>query len=571
MEATTNETASTETPLQKALELRKNLNSRHRALKDDRSTWLTEWRDIADHMRPRGYREFRADANKGDGKHQKIINSTPLEAQRTLASGMMAGITSPSRPWFRLTVQGEPGLAEEPDVRGWLSDVERVLREVLAKSNIYKGLHLVYSDLGPFGVSAMSVEEDAEDEVRAYVFPVGSYCLATSARGNVNTIFREVSLTVAQMKELFGLERCSPSVRAQYDAGQRDKRIDVVHCIAPNETYKKGSLGPRGKQWLSYWWESIGADETGFLREAGFEEFPLVAPRWECVGEDTYGHGPGFAAIGDCRALQLLERRAAQAVDKVVNPPMLAPTSAINAAVNLLPGAVTYVDALGAGQAMRPAVEVNPAAIQIFELKIREHENRIRKAFFADLWLMLSESSGTMTAREVSERREEKLLQLGTVLEALQDELLDPLINRVFSILLRRGRIPEPPQPLQGKELKVEYVSIMAQAQKLLSTTGLERIAAFTGNLAQLDPAVLDKLDRDQLVDEYADSLGVPPAVIRTDDDVAAMRAARAKQQQQQQALATVQQGADTAKTLADTSLESGNALTEMLRGMGQR
>lgn len=554
-----------------AQSLKKELNQRLRALKDDRTTWLSEWRSIAEQMRPRGFREQRSDVNRGDTKHQKIINSTPLEAARTLASGMMSGITSPSRPWFRLTVAGEPGLAEKPGVRFWLSDVERVLREVLAKSNIYKGLHLVYADLGPFGVSLMNIEEDTEDEVRAYVFPVGSYCLAASARGNVDTVFREVSLTIAQLKTLFGLEKCSAAVRAQYEAGVRDKRVDLVHCVWPNGEYEAGRLGAAGKPFLSYWWEATSADSDGFLREAGFEEFPMLAPRWECVGEDTYGHGPGFAALGDCRALQLLERRSAQAVDKVVNPPMTAPTSAKNHPLALLPGEVSFVDALGAGQALRPAVEVNPQAIGIFAAKINEHENRIRKAFFADLWLMLSESSTTMTAREVSERREEKLLQLGTVLEALQDELLDPLINRVFAILLRRGRIPPAPEELAGKEMKIEYVSIMAQAQKLLSTTGLERISAFTGNLAQLKPDVLDKLDTDQLVDEYADSLGVPPSVVRTDEDVAATRQARAKAQEQQAAMAKLEQGATAAKTLSDTSLESGNALTEMLRGVGVR
>lgn len=552
-------------------ELKKQLAERYLALKTDRSTWLETWDSIASHMRPRGFRRSTFETNKGTEKHEDIINSTPLEAARTLASGMMAGVTSPSRPWFRLTVPGNADLSEQPAVKEWLTEVERRLRRAMAKSNIYKGFFLVYSDLGPFGVAAMSVEEDVEDGVRAYVFPVGSYCLATSARGSVDTLFREESMTVKQLAELFGIENCTDKVRQLHKDGKLNERVNVIHCIWPNDKYQQDAVGPEGKRWLSYWWEESSTTEDGWLRRGGYNEFPVMAPRWEVVGQDTYGHGPGWAALGDCRALQLYERRSAQAVDKVVNPPMAASTAAQSGVINLLPGETSFVDALGQGQALRPAVEVDPRAVEVFEMKIQRHEERIKGAFFADLWLMLSNSDTTMTAREVSERREEKLLQLGTVLEALADELLDPVIDRFFAILQRAGEIPPPPEELQGAELKVEYISIMAQAQKLLSTTGLERLAAFVGNLAQLSPEALDKLDMDQLVDEYADSLGVPPATVRTDELVASMRQGRAQQQQMQAQLEQAQAGADVAKKLGDTSLESGNALDEMLRATGVR
>lgn len=559
-----------------SVERKQQLVRRFEALKTERATWLPTWRDIAEQMRPRGFREHRSDVNRGTPKHQKIINFTPLEATRTLASGMMAGITSPSRPWFRLALESEPDegnseLGENSEVKQWLSEVEGRIRETLAKSNIYKGLHLVYADLGPFGTSTLLVEEDGEDDVRAYVFPLGSYVLASSARGDIDTMMRELSLTVAQVVELFGAEACSEGVRRQFTEGLLDERVDVVHAIVPNTNFQSGKMGPEGKRWSSYWWEARSNSNEGFLREAGYNEFPLMAPRWEVTGEDVYGHGPGYAALGDCRALQLLERRAAQAADKVVNPPMTAPSAARNQPLSLLPGEWSFADALGAGQAVRPAVEVNPAAIGIFEAKIREHERRIRKAFFADLWLLLSESQGQMTAREVAERREEKLLQLGTVLEALQDELLDPLIDRVFAILLRRGRIPPPPDALQGKELKVEYISIMAQAQKLLGTTGLERLASFVGNLASVKPDVIDKLDWDQLVDEMAEALGVPPATVRADELVLAVREKRVAAQEQAAQVEQAQGAAQAAKTLSETDTQGDNGLTEMLRAVGAR
>lgn len=547
------------------------LQKRWEALKTERQSWLSDWRDIADHMRPFGFREYSSDANRSSraSKMSNIVNFTPLEAVRTLASGMMTGITSPSRPWFRLTVPGAPELSEDPEVKSWLSAVERVLRDSLARSNIYNGLHLVYADLGPFCTSAMLVEEDAEDGARAYVFPVGSYCLAASSRGNVDTLFRQVTLTVSRLVELFGLKRCSEATRRAHEAGNLDQHVEVIHAIYPNPKHTPGQLGTAGKGWLSDWWEETSPSHEGFLRESGFESFPVLAPRWTRTGTDVYGTGPGFEAVGDCRALQLLERRAAQAVDKVVNPPMSAPVAARGSAISLLPGAKNFVDGLGAGQALRPAVQVDPNAIQLIELKIRQHEERIRKAFFAHLWLLITEQTGQMTATEVGQRREEKLQQLGAVLEALNDELLDPLIDLLFELALKAGRIPTPPEAVQGQRLKPEYISIMAQAQKALATTGLERLAAFTLQLAQATPEALDKVDFDQLLDEYADSLGVPPATVRPDDAVEKRRRQRAQAQQQAQQMAMAQAGADTAKTLADTDVENPSALKTILRGVG--
>jgi Bacteriophage head to tail connecting protein len=541
------------------------LRSRHEALKTERSSWLNDWRDIAEQMRPRGFRETRSEVNKSDrSKQRNIINFTPIEARRTLATGMANGITSPSRPWFRLTLP-DPAVAELPSSKAWLLQVARALLQLLARSNIYKGLNTVYDDIGTFGVTAMHVEPDLEDGARAYNFPVGSFSLAASARGSIDTIFREVSLTVAQLVELFGLERCSRTVQNMHRQGSFDTRIEVVHAIYPNSDYTEGRFGQEGKRFCSDWWEEQAAQESDelFLREAGFERFPVLCPSWTRTGEDVYGTGPGFDALGDCRALQLLERRTLQGAEKLMTPPMSAPVSARNTPVSLLPGDVNFIDSLATGQALRAAVDVNPTGITVAEAKIRQHEERIRRAFYAHLWLLITEQTGQMTATEVGQRREEKLQQLGAV--------LDPLLDLLFDIAAQLGMIPPPPDELQGLELKPEYISIMAAAQKLLATTGLERLAAFVIELAQGNPASLDKLDWDQLIDEYADALGVSPSTVLTDEAVEAIREARQKLQAQAQEMAAAQQGADTAKTLADTKLEQPSALTAMLKGLGQR
>lgn len=553
--------------------LRRELEQRWTSMTAARSSVLADWREISYHMRPDAFRDTAEKRDQHNDDFLDIINSTPLDAAATLASGMMEGITSPARPWFHFTLSDQE-LKEEPEVKWWLSSVERIVRESMEKSNIYRAFHSAYEDLGPFGTAALWLEEDDADDVRAYNFPVGSYCLAASARGDIDTVYREVPMTVAELVAFAGkdgLSKLSQATRTMWEAkSQLDTVVVVMHAVYPNSDYEAGVIGPKGKRWSSKWWERNSNAAEGFFRESGFETFNLAGPRWKKLGTDTYGSGPGKQALGDCKALQLLERRSAQAADKHVNPPMSAPTTARYSPISLLPNEVSFVDALGAGQALRPAVTIDPRAVEIIEAKIQRHEQRIKRAFHADLWLMLAQYDGPqMTAEEVRERRSEKLLQLGTVLESLQNELLEPVVLFFFRVLFERGKLPPPPKVLQGRNFDIEYISMMASAQKLLATTGLERLANVVGNLSKVKPNVIDKVDWDQIVDEYSDALGTPAAVVRTDKQVKKVRKERAAAEQQQAQLAAAQQGADVAKTLADSSLENPNALKAMLGAAG--
>lgn len=548
---------------------RSEMAQRMSALRNERASWVQHWMDLSKQIRPRASRFLLYEANKGQRRTEYIINSTPVLAARTLAAGMMAAISSPSRPWFRLTVP-DAALAETEAVKAWLASTEDLLRETFIKSNIYNALLLVYGDIGPFGVSCIHVEEDETDVIRAYHFPLGSYMLANGERGAVDTVMREFRMTARQLIQKFGRSKVSEAVRRAYDDGETEQWFDVGHAILPNAKFEKGKLGAKGKRWLSVWWELASGPDVGFLRESGFDELPFMSPRWSTTGEDVYGSCPGMEALGDCRALQHLEKEKAKAVDKVVTPPMRGPSSLVNKRIGLLPGDLTIVDSINPMQTLQPSVEVNPGVVPTIIESIKEHEHRINRTFFADLWLMLSQiEGGQMTAREVNERREEKLLQLGPVTERLQGELLKPLIERTFAILYKRGAITPPPEELQGADLRIEYMSIMADAQKLLGTTAVERLTSYVGSLAAAKPDVLDTLDLDQGIQEYAAMLGVPPKMIRPDDAVARIRAQRSQAAQQTQQMQQAQAGASTAQTLSQTDTEGTNALTTMLRGVG--
>lgn len=549
---------------------RKQYLNRLKALRNERQSWDGHLRDVSDHFYPRGARWLAANRNSGIKQNTNIINSASLRALDVLAAGLMSGVTPRSRPWFRLTTP-DPALAEFGSVKEWLSVVEQRIRMACDKSNTYLGFHSVYMALGSFGTAPMHVEADEEDVLRCYPIPVGRYCLANSAKLRVDTLYDELSMTVAQLVEQFGIGACSAPVRQMWERNQRDEWVNVLHVEEPNRQRQAGKLGPAGMAWRSCWMEMNGDDLSTFLRESGFEEFSVVAPRWVVTGEDVYGSSPAMAALGDAKALQLIEKRTAQAFDRIVNPPMVGPSSLLGQGISLVPGSFTAVDTIGPGMAVRPAIEVNPQALVASESKIARLEQGIRASMYADVWLMMQRGEGDpqKTAREVAELHDEKMQQLGPVTERLQDELLDPFIDRVFGILLRAGQIPPPPAEIQGMSLKVEYIGIMAQAQKLLGITGLERMAGFVGQLAAVRPDVLDKVNFDQIVDEYAGMVGIPPNLIRTDEQTEAIRVQRERAQQQQQQLAQAQQMANVAKTTSETNLGGDNGLSRMLAGLG--
>lgn len=548
---------------------RQYLEKQRFALKTERESFVSHWRDLADYVMPRRARFTITERNKGDRRSKKVIDSTATLAMRNLMAGMMSGLTSPARPWFTLTTP-DPVLSDFGPVKAWLDDVTRRMRTIFLKSNLYNALPLLYCDQGLYGTSAMAVLEDDNDIIRCYTFPIGSYCIAQDYRQSVNTFFREWAMTVRQVVERFGIDNVSNVVRDHYNNGNYEVWVDVCQLIHPNVEHDPSKLSAKYKRFASCYWEA-GADDDGkLLDESGFDEFPIMAPRWNITGEDIYGHSPGMDALGDVQQLQAMQRRMIQSVDKMVNPPMTAPTSMQNKKASLLPGDITYVDTTQGGTSFKPAHEVR-MPLQELSVLIGETQARIKRCFYEDLFLMLANSDRRqITAREIEERHEEKLLMLGPVLERQNEDLLDPLIDRTFAIMLRRGEIPPPPQELAGQELKVEYTSIMAQAQKLVATAGLERFVGFVGNLAAAKPDIADKLDFDQVVDEYSDMLGVPPKIVRADEEVIKIREERAQAIAAQQRVEQLQQVAQGAKLLSETDMNNDSALSRISNGIAR-
>lgn len=545
--------------------LKQKLNKQLGLLKQERTSFESHWIDLSDYISPRSSRFLVSDANRDNRRNTKIVDPTCTLAERTLASGMMSGITSPARPWFRLALP-DPAMMDFGPVKMWLETVQNRMNDMFNKSNLYQSLPIVYAQLGTYGTAAMAVLEDDEDIIRTYPFPIGSYYISNSARLSVDTVFREFRMTTRQLVEQFGLDNVSETVKSQWNTQNTEAWHDVIHAIYPNLNRDTGKLDAKNKRFKSVYFENGGEDKV--LRESGYDEHPVLAPRWEVNGEDAYATNcPGMTALGQVKALQLEQKRKSQLIDKATNPPMIGPSSLKTQRVSLLPGAITYVDQITGQEGLRPAYQVNPNTSDLLN-DIQDTREIIRSAYFVDLFLMLQNiNTRSMPVEAVNELREEKLLMLGPVLERLNDEFLDPLIDRAFSIMTRKGMLPPAPEVMQGMPLRIEYISVMAQAQKAIGVSSIERFVGFVGNVAQAKPEALDKLDVDQLIDTYADSVGVSPTVVVPDEKVQQIRQQRAEQQQQAQQMAMAQAAVAGAKDLSQAKLDQPNALTAIAGG----
>lgn len=561
------------------------IRKRLAALKLERTSFESQVREIADNFAPSRVRYDASEANIGRKRHGQIINNKPLLAARTMASGLHAGLTSPARPWCKLLTP-DRDMAEFGPVKEWLGIAENRMRSIWAKSNLYTALPYCYLEEALFGTMAMLALEDDKNVIRFEPFTFGQYWIANDEHGNVDTLYKLVPFTVRQVVARFGINACSQAVRNLYQAQHLEVPVQVVCAIEPNRDRQADSKFAAGKAVSSTYWELTAPDDAPPLLRSGFNESPILSTRWEITPGDTYGTScPGMIALGAARALQVNERNKARAIQRAYDPPLQGPASMNRTGVSTLPGAQNWVpDTALAGSGIRSLYDFKPD-IQGLLLDIQENERDIDQACFVDLFLMLQSDARSTppTAEEIRARYEEKVLALGPTLEAQNSGLLSPLVDRTFAIMVRQSEpywrgllggeplLPPPPQELHGVPLDVDFISVLQQAQRASSLGNIERFAAFAGQLAQLNPDVLDKVDFDQAIDEYGSGLSVPAEMVREDKAVEDMRASREQQKQMAQMASmapALKDMGSAVKDLSGTQPAPDNVLSGMAGAM---
>jgi hypothetical protein len=543
---------------------------------NEHQSWVPALKELAQFCNPT--RGFFPGSTANDGKkidHKIVLDGHPRRCVRTLASGMVSGLTSPSRPWFRLGL-GDTALGEYPLVKQWLDLVQTILLDIYAHSNIYGVLHTAYEEIATFGTACFFLEEDPVEVIRGRVYTAGEYFLSCGPDGKVNGFGRKFQMTVDQLVKKFGIEHCSMAVRNFYESNQRQNWISVCHLIETNTERVPGMADFKNMAYRSLYWEDASQEKT-FLSLGGYEEWPVLSPRWETTTTmDVYGRGPGWDSLGDAKMLQKEQRVKLLALDKVGDPPIQVDAS-VQGEPNTLPGGVTRFSAALPNAGIKPAYQVAPD-INGMRQEIMDVKKAISESFYADLFLLLNQADfGRMTAYEVAERQSEKLVVLGPVLERLENEMLSPLIKRTYAIALRMGLIPPPPPEIQGLSINIEFISVMAQAQRMVGGTAIQQTIGFATSLAAIKPGVEDNLDGDAILRDYSDRQAVPAKYLVDPAKVEEMRKARAEaaaaQAQADQAVALAKAGKDgaaAASDLGNTPVGTGSVLDKMTESAGR-
>lgn len=522
-------------------------------------------------------------ARAGAKLNAHLLDSTAQQALNILQSGMQTGVTSPARPWFRL-IPVDPGLERVAAVKEYFHEVERILRVIFVNSGLYNVLHTGYGHLGLYGTEAAIVEGHPRNTVHAQQLTPGTYWLGASGDGQIDTLYRETRFTVQQIvgKFAFRNERYAKPdwskipqhIKTLWDRGNYAETAVVKHLIMPRYDRDPNSLRPENRPWASiYWMDENKQDDV--LLESGYQRKPISASRWEVMDNAIYGRSPGMVALPEIKEANSLKRDFHEMLRRVNRPPMNVHASMRNSAFSMMPGAINFVEDVAA-QGARPVFEVNPAFNEL-RLHMMDVRDRIWSLFYADLFLMLSNSDRRqITATEVDARQEEKLIALGPVLERLHFEKLGPLLETVFMFADEAGLLPDPPEEIVEAGFEFDYISMLAQAQRAVGIGAIDRLWGFAGNVSAVKPDVLDKLDEDLTIDAYAEMLGVPPTLIRPDHKVIETREARAQAQQQQALVDSAQplaaaahHGAQAAEVLANARDPRAADPQDVLRRIG--
>lgn len=551
-----------------ALDVHK-LDKRYDVLKQERSSWDVAWAELAELFLPTRWRSDTDEtAHKRPKLNARLVDSTGILAMRDLASGLHGGMTSPVRPWFRLQIAGDFGQAGISGANEWLDEVTQRMQFLLHQSNFYEAIHGLYSDLATFGTGLL-IEHGDGDGLRFDLVRAGEYVIDVDDKGRVDTFFRRMHMTARQILGKWP-DAAPDMVKMAAKNGSPD-RFNVIHGVFPREELSVGALDQGGMPFVSVYWvrDAAGGSKSAILDEGGYRMFPAFAPRWDLTGFDVYGRSPAMDVAPDLKMLQAMTVSMRKMQHKIADPPMLGDTSLRRYGVDRNPGGFTWGDfQITQGRPlMVPVQQPESAALGYTMTAIQSVRDSIKQGLYSDLFrLMIDDQRLQITATEVQARQNEKLLLLGPVVERMHDELLSPLVRRTYQLMIENNYLPEPPEGFEGVELDVRFESVLAQAQRVMTTSSIDQGVAFVAQLAQLKPEVLDIVSGDNTARSYLKRVGIPESCMADEQTIQEIRQAReeAEQQAQEQAEAQAmsQQALDltgAAKNMGQTPVGADN------------
>lgn len=528
----------------KAEELIKRFNK----MKSGRTNWDKYWDEIAEYFVPRKSNVYGV-MTSGQKKENRLFDSESVHSVELLASALHGMLTNPSLTWFGLT-SGDEKLDGQSNIRMWLQSAVNKMIQVLNNSNFQTEIHELYIDLVSFGTGKLAIDADDDTIIRFSSGPIYESFIEENNKGVVDTCFTEKDWTIRQIIQEFGekviAEKCPDlleKVKQDPDACEK-----IIHCVFPRNEASKSKVPTK----MAFASVHVFPRTKQVLRESGYRMNRYAIPRWTKLSNEKYGRSPAMKCLSDVKSLNVMVQSMLKAAQLRAAPPVQAPDDGLMSPVRLAPHGVTFyrsgtkdrVEMMNVGGDLG----VNEKMIEMFQLKIA-------KAFFINQ-LQLNEGP-QMTATEVNQRTEEKLRLLGPILGRLHNELLKPIIDRVFEIMLEKKTFGDVPPELAGRALEIQYTSQIAKAQKSSQLDAFPRLLQTIGPVAQMFPEMWDNINADELFRYHAQSVDLPEKILTDPIKRDQGRQAKAQKQQEMEAMAKEQHDAEVSSKVAPNILKA--------------
>ena len=531
---------------------------RKNSLANERGIFDSHWQEIAERIYPE-HANFTYTPAQGEKRMVKIFDSLPIHANQLLASGLFSLLTSSASPWFHI-FPVDYALSGIREIKLYLDKISKIMYHEI--NNPFAGfsaaIHEGYLEFGAFGNSTLFIEESLVNSALRFIsLPLYECYYIENKDGIVDTLYRNYNRTVAHLMNKFGVENLSEHVQKLVAENKLDTKIDCVHVVMPREV--ANHLSPKSTD-LPFASLYIDCKYKHIMKESGYQELPFMAARFYKSTHEEYGRGPGSTALPDVKMLMRTAQVTIRAAQKAVDPSLLLPDSGFLRPLRSTPGGLNFYTK-GRINVLKDIGQLptgNPGmGIEYQELLGK----KIREVFFVDQLQL--HTGPQMTATEVMQRTEEKLRLMGPLLGRIQTELLGPIINRVYGLLQRAGRLPEPPEIMNQVPLKIVYTSPIARAQEQVEANGIMRALGIIEPLIKYKPDVVDIFNTDEISRGVFDMFSVNQKYLNDQKTVDAMRENRAKAEEEKQHAENLRasgQGADAMARAGATAQEAGLA-----------
>lgn len=521
----------------------KDVTEQWEQLDGDRGTWKTHWQDCAD-LTNTNRADYVVQRSPGMKRQSKIFDSTPAWALRQLQNGLHSYLTSPSVPWFALRTDSIQ-LNLNAQVRAWLDVATTVLFDLFSspRHNFATMSDEMYGDDGCIGTGVMAVLPSSKSKVLFSCRTLRECVIAESDEDKVDTLIRRWRYTAKQAVQAWGMAPVGDKVRKAF-IDKPDTHFHFLHRARPRVNRDSARSDRKHKAWESLW---VGEEDGNIIDEGGYDEFPFMVPRFSKVTGEVYGRGATMQNLPDIKMLNEMVKTVLKAAQKIVDPPLQMPDDGFLMPIKTVPGGINYYRAGG-----RPTDRIEPIQtggnVEIGRELVNDLRQAIMRGHYADWFIMPADmqdpaSSGKgVTATYTVTKRDEMLRQASPLLARMNCEFTDPLITRCFNMLWRQSKamrfgpgspFPPPPAALAGAQLRAEYVSPIAIAQKTSSLDSVQRVIQTAVGLLQIDPSVGDVIDSEAILRLSGDDLNAPSVIFKTTEQIAALKAQRQQAEQQ--------------------------------------